>query len=145
MEINESNVDIFTKDLKKVAQIDALISETKDLMKPLQSRLKQLKIEKKEVEKELCPTMVKNDFKVAELPNNIGTVEYKVKQAMIPITQKSIKEKMIIFFKEGPASQLSFNSKKSDEKGLELFDYIYGKKNRQFITKEELKFKDSKS
>lgn len=143
MEINETNIDNFTKELKKVAQIDALILETKDMMKPLQSRLKQLKIERKELEKELCPTMQKNDFKIAELPNNNGIIEYKIKQSMIPITQKSIKEKMILFFKEGPGSYINFNSKKNDEKGSELFDYIYNKKNRQYIKKEELTFKES--
>jgi hypothetical protein len=126
MELNESNIDTFTKELKKVAQIDALILETKDLMKPLKDRLKQLQTEKKELEKELCPTMAKNDFRQAELPNNIGIIQYKSKQSMVPMTQKTVKEKMELFFKEGPGSQISFNSKKPDEKGKELFDYIYG-------------------
>jgi len=138
MEITEDNVEIFTKELKKVAQIDALISETKDMMKPFQERLKQLKVEKKELEKELCPTMEKNDFKKAELPNNSGTIEYKVRQAMIPMTQKSVKDKMIVFFKEGPGSYLSFNSKKPQEKGIELFEYIYAKQNRDYVKKEQL-------
>jgi len=143
MEINEETIDIFKKELRKVAQIDELISETKNMMKPLQERIKQLKFEKKELEKELCPTMEKNDFKKAELPDK--TFEYKVKQAMVPITQKSVKERMTLFFKEGPASQISFNSKKTDEKGDILFDYIYGKKNRQFVKKEEIKIKDINS
>jgi len=144
MELTDETLDIFTKQLKKVAQLNALISETKESMKPYQERLKQLKIELKEFEKELCPTMKKNDLTQAELPNNIGTIEYKIKQAMVPMTQKSVKDKMILFFKEGPGSQLNFNSKKSDEKGQEIFDYIYNKKNRQFIKKEELKIKDTK-
>ncbi len=139
MEINETNIDIFTKDLKKVAQLDALISETKGLLKPLQTRLKELKIERKELEKEICPTMVKNDFRIAELPNHDGKIEYKVKEAMVPMTQSSVKEKILFFFKEGPASLLSFNSKKSEQKALELFDFIYAKKNREFVKKEELK------
>lgn len=144
MDLNETTVDTFTKELKKVAQIDALILETKDMMKPLQERLKQLKFERKELEKELCPTMEKNDLKIAELPNNIGIIQYKVKQAMVPMTQKGVKERATLFFKVGPGSQISFNSKKPDEKGNELFEYIYGKQNRQFIRKEELKSKDLK-
>ncbi len=142
MEINEETIDDFKKELKKVAQIDALILETKHMMKPLQDRMKQLKFEKKELEKELCPTMEKNDLKKAELSDK--AFEYKVKQAMVPMTQKSIKERMSLFFKEGPGSQISFNSKKTDEKGQELFDYIYGKQNRQFIKKEEITIKDIK-
>jgi hypothetical protein len=144
MELNESNIDIFTKELKKVAQIDTLILETKDMMKPLKDRLKQLQTEKKELEKALCPTMEKNDFRQAILPGDIGIVQYKSKQSMVPMTQKTVKDKMELFFKEGPGSQISFNSKKPDEKGKELFDYIYGKQNRQFIKKEELKTKDIK-
>lgn len=140
MEVNETTIETFTKEVKKFAQIDALISETKDQMKPLQDRLKQLKLERKELEKDLCPTMEKNNFTRTELPS--GTIEYKVKQAMVPVTQKSIKEKMVLFFKEGPGSQIGFNSKKADEKGLEIFDYIYGKKNRAYVKKEELKFKE---
>lgn len=145
MELNETNIDTFTKELKKVAQIDALISETKDMMKPLKDRLKQLQTERKELEKELCPTMEKNDFRQAELPNNIGIIQYKVKQAMVPMTQKTVKDRMALFFKEGPGSQINFNSKRSEEKGKEMFDYIYGKQNRQFIKKEELKSKDIKT
>lgn len=143
MEINNETIDIFKKELKKVAQIDELISETRNMMKPLQERIKQLKLEKKELEKELCPTMKKNDFKKAELADK--TFEYMVKQAIVPITQKSIKERMMLFFKNGPASQISFNSKKIEEKGQELFDYIYGKHNRQYIKKEEIKIKDTKT
>lgn len=144
MNLDESNVDIFTKELKKVAEIDALISETKNLMKPLQDRLKVLKLERKELEKEICPTMEKNDLKIAELPNNIGIIQYTVRKSMLPITQKTIKEKTILFFKEGPGSYLSFNSKKPEEKGNDLYDYIYGKQNRQYIKKEQLKSKDIK-
>jgi hypothetical protein len=84
--------------------------------------------------------MEKNNFTRTELPNG-GVIEYKVKQAVVPVTQKSIKEKMILFFKEGPGSQIGFNSKKPDEKGLEIFDYIYSKKNRAYVKKEELKLK----
>lgn len=139
MEINEENIDLFTKELKKVAQIEALIKETKELMKPFQERLKQLKFEKKELEKNICPTMEKNDLKKAELPNNIGVIEYKVTQAIVPITQIGIRGRMSAFFKEGPGSLISFNSKSVEEKAQELYDYIYGKNNRTYVKKEALK------
>jgi len=140
MEINENTIDIFRKELRKVAQIDELIIEAKKMMKPIQERIKQLKFEKKELEKELCPTMEKNDFKKAELANK--EFEYKVRQTLIPITQQTLKERMTLFFKEGPGSQLSFNSKNANEKSQDLFDFIYGKQNRQYIKKEEIKIKD---
>ncbi len=51
MDINEETIDIFKKELRKVAQLDELILETKNMMKPLQERMKQLKFEKKELER----------------------------------------------------------------------------------------------
>jgi hypothetical protein len=135
-EINEDTIDDLTREFKRVTQIDALILETKDLIKPLQVRLKQLRIEKKDLEKELCPTMKRNDLRKAELPR--GIVEYVVKHSLAPITQKTIKEKMIDFFKFGSGASLNFNSLTPAEKGNELYDYIYDKKNRDYVCKEAL-------
>ena len=45
------------------------------------------------------------------------------------------------FFEDGPGSSSSFNSKPSNQKGLDLFGYIYGKQNRDFKTKEIIKVK----
>lgn len=144
MDLDESNIDILTKELNKVVQIDALILETKNSMKPLKERLKQLQFERKELEKQLCPTMERNDLRKAILPDDIATIEYKTRQSVVPITQKTVKEKMVLFFEEGPGSLISFNSKRSHEKGNEIFEYIYGKQNRQFVRKDELKTKDIK-
>jgi hypothetical protein len=142
--VNESDVETFRKDARHYAQIDKLISETKEMMKPLQIKLKQLTLEKKELEKEICNTMEANNLEVAELPNNTGKIEYQVKKSMIPVTQKTIKEKMILFYESGPGSLLSFNSKSYKNKAEELYDYIYSKQNRDFINKEKLKIKDLK-
>jgi hypothetical protein len=142
MEINETNIDTFAKELEKVSQIDSMMIEIKNLMKPLQDKLKQLKIEKKELEDILCPTMHINNFRKAELPDNKGYIEYKVRDAVVPINRKEIKDKMIEFYKEGPGSLLNFNSKNPTDKGSEMYDYIYDKKNRQFTKKEELKVKN---
>lgn len=144
MELDETTIETFRSETRQYAQIDKLIEETKKLMKPLQDRLKQLKLEKQELEKEICDVMQTNDLKIVELPNNTGTIEYQVKKAMIPITQKTLKEKMILFFEEGPGSELAFNSKNYKTKGESIYEYIYGKDNRDFITREKLKSKDIK-
>jgi len=144
MELDETNIEEFRQITKHFAQIDKLINETKEMMKPLQERLKQLKFEKAELEKDICITMEANDLKKAELPNNNKILEYKVKQAMLPITQKTVKEKITLFF-EGPGSDLSFNSKSAKTKGTEMYDYIYSKSNREFIKKETIKSKDLKA
>lgn len=144
MEINEQTIDIFKSEVEHFAQIDRMIVETKHMMKPYQDRLKQLKLERKELEKDLCEIMDINDIKKTELPNNSGVLEYQIKQAIVPMTQKTVKEKMIDFFIEGPGSQLSFNSQNPKLKGMEIFNYIYGKENREFVKKEVIKAKDLK-
>jgi len=144
MELTNETIEIFRTDVKHFAQINKLINDTKQMMKPLQERLKQLKLEKAELEKEICITMEANDLKKAELPNNSGILEYTVKQAIVPVSQKMIHDKMISFFESGPGSELAFNSKNYKDKGAALFDYIYGKQNREFIKKECIKSKDIK-
>ena len=138
----------FGQETRQYAHINKLISETRELMKPLQTRLKQLMLEQKELEKEICSTMEANDLKEIELQAATsgvsGTIKYEVKKAMVPVTQKTIKEKMILFFESGPGSRLDFNSKSYKTKADDLYDYIYSKKNRDFVTKEKLKGKDLK-
>ena len=141
MELNDSNLEIFRSDVRHIAQIDKLINEAKELMKPLQDRIKQLNLERKDLEQELCSTMDVNNLKQAELPDKTGILEYQVKQATVPITQKTIKEKMIIFYEEADGSKLSFNSKSAKEKGNAIHNYIYGKENRDFVKKECIKTK----
>lgn len=138
MEINEDNIDIFKSEVKQVVHINSLIIEVRKMIKPLQDKLKRLRLEKKEMEKKLCPTMEKNDLRKTILPGDSGFIEYKIKHAIVPITQKTVKEKMDLFFKSGPGSHISFNSNKPDDKAAILFDYIYGKENREYIKKEEL-------
>jgi len=144
MEVQDDEaLKIFTNCSKQIAQIDLIILETKNLMKPMQDKIKQLKIEREELEKELFPCMKTFNLDLIELPDK-GLIEYKVKQAVIPVTQKTIKERMIHFFREGPGSQIGFNSLFFYEKGEEMFNYIYAKKNRQFIEKKQLKTKNLK-
>jgi hypothetical protein len=142
MELNDDTVEIFRQNVKQFTQIDKLISDLKEQMKPYLERIKQLKLEKAELEKNLCMTMEANDLKQAELPNKSGIVEYKVKQSMVPVTQKTLKEKMILFFEEDEGSKISFNSLTAKNKGSVIYDYIYGKQNRKFIKKETIKSKN---
>ena len=141
MELDEKNIEIFKKDVQKFAIIDKQIKEAKEMMKPLQDRIKILQGEKKELEQEICSTMEINNLQEADLPNNTGTIEYICKNTAVPITQKTIKDKMISFFENGPGSESIFNSKNNKDKGLILHNYIYAKENRDFIKKEQLKSK----
>ncbi len=143
MELRDSDdFDIFREQTNQFAQIDKLISETRQLMKPYQLRLKQLQLERKEHEKKICDTMHINKLNVVALENNAGKLEYLVKKSVVPVTQKTIHEKMMLFFEEGPGSELAFNSKNCKQKGTAMYEYIYGKTNRDYVTKEKLKSKE---
>lgn len=141
MELNEDTVDIFKEDVNRFAEIDKQLEEYKKQLKPIQTKIKELKIRRRELEFELCSTLGHNNLKSIESPNNQIVIEYNVKKSVIPITQKVVKEKLICFFSlpDGPGADLSFNSKNPVEKGNITFDYIYGKENRDYKTKQELK------
>jgi hypothetical protein len=143
MELDDDNVEIFRREVKNFQDIDKHIKETKKMLKPLQDRLKTLTTERKTLEQDICGTMGANNITVAQLPNNTGKLEYISKKAMVPITQKTVKEKMAEFFDTGPGTNIGFNSYSSNQKGQSIFQWVYGKQNRVFITKEQLKLKET--
>ena len=142
MELNDNNLDDFKQDVTQVCHIEKMIKEAKGQIKPIQDRIKELNTRKKELEQDICNTLGANDLKHIQSTEHKMDLEYKVKKSMVPITQKTLKDKYTAFFDEGPGASLSFNSKTGQVKGAELFDYIYGKKNRDYKTKETLKYKD---
>ncbi len=143
MELNEDTLDVFRDDVTSFAQIDRLIENYKGQLKPIQEKIKELRNQKKELEGDICSTLGRNSLKQIESPDIGVVLEYQVKKSMVPITQKTVKEKMQDFYKlpHGPGSDLSFNSKSPEEKGLEMFAYIYGKENRNYKETEKLKVK----
>jgi hypothetical protein len=139
MELNDDTIEDFRKEVREYDHINQLIEEINTKIKPLQQRLKELKATKKELESDICSTMGKNDLKRAELPDKGVVLEYQVKKSIVPVNQKSIKEKLIDFYTEGPGSTISFNSYNAQQKASEVFDYIYSKEHREYNVKEVLK------
>lgn len=142
MELNEDTLELFSNDINYYAQLEKQIIDIKNRIKPFQDKLKLLSIEKKDIEKQLCKTMENNDLTIAELPNSKGSLEYKVKNSVLPIKQSTVKDKITKFFEIGYGSELSFNSLDSEKKGEEIYNYIYAKENREKIKKETLKGKN---
>lgn len=140
MELNESTLIFFKKELTKFAQIEKDLVETQSLIKPLQNRIKKLKLERKALESNICTTMDSYDIRIVDV--GCSVLEYKVKNSIVPLTQKTVKEKMIDFFEQGPGSSISFNSFSVREKGEELFNYIYAKDNRTYVKKESITSRD---
>jgi hypothetical protein len=142
MNLNNENLDVFITDIEYYTQIEKQIIEVKNLLKPLREKLKKLTNEKKEIELQLSNTMKKNELFEIELPDKKGIIEYKAKNSLVPIKQDDIKIKMIDFFENGKGSELSFNSLNPEQKGTELYNFIYAKENRDKILKETLKSKN---
>lgn len=143
MELDERNIELFTHDATSYIRIEAQIAQVKEQMKPYQERLKKLTADKKELEQQLCETMGHNDLTVAKLPEDKGTLEYKVKESLVPLKKQTIKEKMAKFFEFGPGNTNEFERKNAQEKGLELFNYVY--EDREKVRKESIKSKNSKA
>lgn len=141
MNLNDDTLELFKTDVVYYTQIEKQINEIKNAIKPLKEKLKKLTNEKKEIEVQLSNTMKNNDLYEIELPDNKGMIEYKVTNSIVPIKQDDIKIKLIDFFKDGPGSELAFNSLTPDIKGLNVYNYIYSKENRDKIKKEILKSK----
>lgn len=141
MNLNENTIDKFATDVDYYTQIDKKIKDIKNAMKPLREKLKILTTEKKEIEIQLCNTLKKNELNEVELPGNKGLIEFKVTNSVTPIKQDDIKVKLIDFFESGKGSELSFNSLSSEKKGIEVYNFIYLKENRDKIKKESLKLK----
>jgi hypothetical protein len=141
MNLDENTIDRFATDVDYYTEINKQIKVVKNTIKPLRENLKKLVIEKKEIELQLCNTLKKNDLDEIELPGNKGLLEFKITNSVIPIKQDDIKVKLIDFFESGKGSEISFNSLSSEKKGLEVYNYIYLKENRDKIKKESLKLK----
>jgi hypothetical protein len=140
MALSEHNVASFKNDVKSFVSIDQKIAEIKNAMKPFQTELKELKSQRKMLESEICDLMSRSNLEEIDLSDGRGGVlELQTKTALVPLTQKTIREKFVDFFTDGPGNELSFNSKNQEEKAQILFDYIYKKENRDRIEKDILK------
>ncbi len=136
------DADAFRTEVKTFQKIDNEIEKIKNQMKPLQNKLKELRVQKKDLEQEICLTMCKNNMIRAEVEETGYKVEFLQKQAVVPINQKSIKEKIMDFFEKGMGSKISFNSLTGSQKATNLIDYLYSKENREYIQKDILKSVD---
>lgn len=141
MNLNDDTIELFEIDLEYYTQIEKQINNTKNSIKSLRDKLKKLSEEKKEIEIKLSDTMKKNNLSEINLRDNKGIIEYKVTNSIVPLKQDDIKMKLIDFFENGPGSKLAFNSLTFEKKGIEIYNYIYLKENRDKIKKEILKSK----
>lgn len=151
-ELTERKIENFRKDVVQYDEVEKLIKTIQLQIKPLQEAMKNLKIEKKGIEKDLARFMGSTGVEHANLPvhgNKNGVpldyrgdpckaIKYSVTETVIPITKDIIKKSLVRFF-SGEGSSEKFQKLSIEEKGIRTYDFIYDKKNRQKTTKETLR------
>lgn len=128
----KGSVLLFTK-------INERIEEIQKSLKPLQEELKNLKNEKQRIQSTICKTLKEKKATTITVTACDSVIEHNVKKSLKPMGQKKLKDKFIEFFQLGPGSLMSFNSKNAQQKGIDMYNYLYSRENREFNTKDELK------
>tara|TARA_B100000886_G_C20385880_1_gene476024 strand:+ start:531 stop:932 length:402 start_codon:yes stop_codon:yes gene_type:complete len=125
-----SNIDIFKMNVRKFNTIENEIKHISSEIKPYNEKLKELKTQKKDLEKIICSYMNENEIDQCKLEDSC--LINKEKKSIIPLKKNDIKENIIKFFND------NFNDKfiklSSLEKSDLLFNFIY-KENRGYNEK----------
>ncbi len=126
-------------------KIDVEIKEINNKIKPLREKLKELKLEKKNAESHLIGLMDKVGVPTLLNKEHCATLDLKDKKVVQPVTKNLIKEKILSFFSNFIKTLDNFYEKSTEEKTELLYDYIYGKENRDFGTVQRIYVKDHKT
>ena len=136
--MSDSTIDHFKCDVRQFDTIDTEIRSINNKLKPLQSRLKELKLTKKTLETNICSFMETNE--IAECKLTEGALLFKESKNVIPLSKDAIKLNIIKFFKENNENNENnekFIKLSAEEKGETLYKFIY--ENREYKQNNGLK------
>lgn len=128
-----SSIDHFKCDVRRFDTIDMEIKQLNEQIKPIQTRLKELKQSKKSLENTICTFMETNE--IAECKLTEGALLFKETKNVIPLSKEAIRLNMIKFFNEYYTDE--FKKSNAEEKTEELFKFIY--ENRDYRDNKTLK------
>ena len=131
--MTDSTVDHFKCDVRRFDTIDTEIRNINEKMKPLQSRLKELKQTKKTLENTICSFMETNE--IAECKLSEGALLFKESKNVVPLSKESIRLNIIKFFHDNYNDQ--FKKLNPEEKAESLFNFVY--ENREYKENKTLK------
>jgi len=129
----DSTIDHFKCEVRRFDNIDSEIRTINEKMKPLQSRLKELKQTKKTLENTICSFMETNE--IAECKLSEGALLYKESKNVIPLSKETIRQNITKFFKENYNDE--FKKSNAEEKAETLFKFVY--ENREYKENKTLK------
>ena len=131
--MTDSTVDHFKCDVRRFDTIDTEIRNINEKMKPLQSRLKELKQTKKTLENTICSFMETNE--IAECKLSEGALLFKESKNVVPLSKESIRLNIMKFFHDNYNDQ--FKKLNPEEKAESLFNFVY--ENREYKENKTLK------
>jgi len=120
----KGDLDSFKNDVIRFNSIDEQIKVAEAKIKPIRENILSLKKEKLELKNEICIYMDDNEFDQCDLPNN-GSITFKKKKTIIPVSKQSIREDLNRFFCVGPGKESSFSSKTDIQKATDIYDFLY--------------------
>lgn len=131
--MTDSTIDHFKCEVRRFDTIDTEIRNINEKMKPLQSRLKELKQTKKTLENTICSFMEINE--IGECKLSEGALLFKESKNVIPLSKESIKLNILKFFQDNYNDE--FKKSSANEKAESLFKFVY--ENREYKDNKSLK------
>jgi hypothetical protein len=107
--------DVNTEKIKEFAELSKTIKITQEKLKILNNKKKQLC-------KEVIPTLKTNN--ISKCNFSFGTLKLTKSKRKVPVNKGNIKEKYTSFFNT-VATELHYNQSTASEKATLLFNYIY--------------------
>uniref|UniRef100_A0A6C0LEE6 Uncharacterized protein n=1 Tax=viral metagenome TaxID=1070528 RepID=A0A6C0LEE6_9ZZZZ len=129
----DSTIDHFKCEVRRFDTIDTEIRNINGKMKPLQSRLKELKNTKKTLEETICSFMETNE--IAECKLTEGALLFKESKNILPLSKESIRQNIMKFFQDYYNDE--FKKSSAEEKAESLFKFVY--ENREYKENKTLK------
>jgi hypothetical protein len=129
----EGDIENFKEDVSQFTDIDKRIKSLTERIKPLTIEIRELKKNKSEVKNNICTFMDSNNLGKCELIDGTGSIIYRKRRTLIPITQDVILNELKRFFISGYGSDMNaFDKLNSQQKGEKIFDFIYGEREYRF-------------
>lgn len=129
----DSTIDHFKCEVRRFDTIDSEIRTINEKMKPLQTRLKELKQTKKTLENTICSFMETNE--IAECKLSEGALLFKESKNVVPLSKESIRQNIMKFFQDYYNDE--FKKSSAEEKAESLFKFVY--ENREYKENKTLK------
>ena len=129
----DSTIDHFKCEVRRFDTIDSEIITINEKMKPLQTRLKELKQTKKTLENTICSFMETNE--IAECKLSDGALLFKESKNVVPLSKETIRQNIMKFFQDYYNDE--FKKSSAEEKAESLFKFVY--ENREYKENKTLK------